>query len=213
MPAKVAAQKSKLLYDVHPGVEMTQRTIAAMKEKTGRTLDQWMQFIIKEGPPSEKQRRDWLKEKHGLGTNYSWWLAMRADGKGTEDEDPKAYLKAAVEYVEKMYAGKKESLQPIYEALLALGRKLGKDVKVCPCQTMVPFYRNHVFAQIKPTTNTRIDFGLALKGAKGKLPKSLIDTGGLEKKDRITHRFAISNLDEIDAEVTRWLKVAYDLDA
>ena len=212
MPVKTAAKKSKSLYDVHPGVEMTQRTIAAMKEKTGRTLDQWVQFIIKDGPPTEKQRREWLKEKHGLGTNYSWWLAMRADGKGTEDEDPQAYLKAAAEYVEKMYTGKKEALRPIYEALLALGRKLGKDVKVCPCQTMVPLYRNHVFAQIKPTTNTRIDLGLALKGAKGKLPKRLIDTGGLEKKDRITHRIAITSTGEIDAEVGQWLKVAYDLD-
>jgi hypothetical protein len=45
------------------------------------------------------------------------------------------------------------------------------------------------------------------------LPARLIDTGGLQKKDRITHRIPISSLDEIDAEVMGWLKVAYDLDA
>ncbi|PYT97443.1 MAG: hypothetical protein DMG38_19690 [Acidobacteria bacterium] len=28
--------------------------------------------------------------------------------------------------------------------------------------TIVPLYREHVFAQIKPTTNSRVDFGLAL---------------------------------------------------
>ncbi|PYT26441.1 MAG: hypothetical protein DMG57_21500 [Acidobacteria bacterium] len=43
-------------------------------------------------------------------------------------------------------------------------------------------YRNHVFAQIKPTTRTRIDFGLALKDRK--TPNRLIDTGGFVKKDR-----------------------------
>jgi uncharacterized protein DUF5655 len=52
---------------------------------------------------------------------------------------------------------------------------------------MVPFYRHHVFAQIEPSTRTRIDLGMALKDTK--TPKRLIDTGGFAKKDRITHRF------------------------
>ena len=96
-------------------------------------------------------------------------------------------------------------------ALLKLGLSMGKDTKACPCQTIVPLYRNHVFAQIKPTTQTRIDFGLALGDTK-KTPKRLIDTGGFAKKDRITHRFEITSLKDIDDEVKRWLKVAYDRD-
>jgi predicted GTPase len=87
---------------------------------------------------------------------------------------------------------------------------MGSDVKVCPCQTIVPLYRNHVFAQIKPTTRTRIDLGLALKDTK--VPKRLIDTGGLAKKDRITHRIEITSLKDIDAEVKKWLKTAYEMD-
>ena len=78
---------------------------------------------------------------------------------------------------------------------------------------MVPLYRNHVFAQIKPTTNVRVDFGLALTHYKGKLPKRLVDTGGLAKKDRITHRIEITDAKQIDADVNKWLKTAYDLDA
>src|SRR5713101_7492449 len=110
-----------------------------------------------------------------------------------------------------MFSGAKAGLRPIYDELLRLGRSLGDDVKVCPCQTIVPLYRKHVFAQIKPTTRTRIDFGLALKDTKA--PMRLIDTGGLAKKDRITHRLAITSLDDIDDEVKRWLKRAYDMDA
>jgi hypothetical protein len=75
----------------------------------------------------------------------------------------------------------------------------------------VPLYRNHVFAQIKPTTNTRIDMGFALKNTKVK--GRLIDTGGFAKKDRITHRIPIESLADIDAEVKRWLQMAYDMDA
>jgi hypothetical protein len=40
-----------------------------------------------------------------------------------------------------------------------------------------------------------------------------MDTGGFEKKDRITHRIAVSSLSDLDAEVKKWLRYAYDLDA
>jgi hypothetical protein len=123
---------------------------------------------------------------------------------------PEGYLRLASQYVEDLFAGPKAGLRPIYEALLAAGLKLGKDVRVSPCQTFVPLYRNHVFAQIKPATRTRIDFGLALKDTK--TPKRLIDTGGFAKKDRITRRIEISSLDDIDDEVRRWMKLAYDMD-
>jgi len=89
--------------------------------------------------------------------------------------------------------------------------KVGKDVKACPCQTIVPLYRNHVFAQIKPTTNKRIDIGFALGDTKAK--GRLIDTGGFAKKDRITHRIPLESVEDIDDEVKHWLKVAYDRDA
>jgi hypothetical protein len=82
---------------------------------------------------------------------------------------------------------------------------------VCPCKTIVPLYRKHVFAQIKPTTRTRIDMGFAMgaRSAEGRL----IDTGGYAKKDRITYRIPISSVAEIDGEVKKWLRVAYDGDA
>jgi hypothetical protein len=207
--AKPATQK-KSIYGVHPGVLMTQKWIAELKQKTGRTLDEWLRLIKKEGPPTEKARRDWLKTKYGLGTNSAWWMAERSVGKGDEIGDPDLYLRSAEKYVEEMFAGKKEHLRPIYNALLKVGLSIGKEAKACPCQTIVPLYRKHVFAQIKPTTQTRIDFGLALSNLK--TPKRLIDTGGYAKKDRITHRFEITSLKDIDGEVKRWLKVAYDRD-
>ena len=205
------ATRTKSIYGVHPGVLMTQKWIGELKQKTGRTLDQWIKFIRSDGPPTEAARRDWLKEQHKLGTNYASFLAGYSVGKGDETGDPEVYLKAAEKYVAEMFAGKKEHLWPIYDALLKLGLSMGKDTKACPCQTIVPLYRNHVFAQIKPTTQTRIDFGLALGDTK-KTPKRLIDTGGFAKKDRITHRFEITSLKDIDDEVKKWLRVAYDRD-
>jgi len=210
---KAATAKTESLYAVHPGVAMVQKWIVDLKAKTGRDLDEWLALVKKDGPKDEKSRRDWLKTRHNFGTNGAIWISDRFEGKNIEDSDPAAYLKAALAYVDSQYSGAKQSLRPLYDSLLAKGKSLGPDVKACPCNTIVPLYREHVFAQIKPTTNTRIDLGLALTHYKGKLPKRLIDTGGLAKKDRITHRIEIKSLADIDADVTKWLKIAYDLDA
>jgi hypothetical protein len=129
---------------------------------------------------------------------------------GLADDTPEGYLKGAAVSVEEMFAGPKETLRPIFEALYKLGRSLGKDVKVCPCKTIIPFYREHVFAEVKPSTRTRIDLGLALKDTP--FTKRLLDTGGLAKKNRITHRVALTSVDDIDDEVKAWLRRAYDMD-
>src|SRR5215469_12657901 len=208
----MATAETQVLYDVHPGVAQVQKWVAELKSKTGRSLEEWLALVKKEGPKEEKARREWLKTKHKLGTNSAWWIAERAEGKG-EDDSPEAYLESAARYVEEQYAGPREKLRPIFERLLKLGRSMGDDVKVCPCKTIVPFYREHVFAQVRPTTNSRVDFGFALTHYEGKLPKRLVDTGGAAKKDRITHRIELTSTAQIDAEVKKWLKTAYDLDA
>ncbi len=211
MPKAATQARKRSIYSVHPGVTMTQKWIAELKQRTGRSLDEWLRSIKKSGPKDEKARRDWLKTEYGLGTNSAWWLAERAEGKGTEIGDPDEYLKAAEGYVQTMFAGSKAALRPIYDEILKVGVKIGKDAKACPCQTIVPLYRHHVFAQIKPTTTKRVDIGFALGDMKpiGRL----IDTGGFAKKDRITHRIPLESTNDIDDEVKHWLKVAYDRDA
>jgi Domain of unknown function (DUF5655) len=94
---------------------------------------------------------------------------------------------------------------------LQVAAKLGADVKARRCKIIVPLYRHHVFAQLKATTNSRVDLELTLTHYKGKLPKHTMDTDGLAKKDRITHRIELQSLEEIDPEVVKWLETAYKL--
>ncbi len=197
-------------YGVHPGVEKVAAWLDTLPATTGRSLDDWLQVIERSGPAGEDERRDWLKKEHGFGTNQASYLAERSCGKGVEDGDPRAYLAAAERWVDAMLAGPREALRPLYDELLALGLSYA-GVRACPCQTIVPLYRRHVFAQIKPATRTRIDFGLAL----GDTPAAgrLLSTGGYEKKDRITHRIAVSRHEDIDTFLKEWLAVAYARDA
>jgi hypothetical protein len=41
---------------------------------------------------------------------------------------------------------------------------------------------------------------------------SRIDTGGFEKKDRITRRIEVRSKADIDDELKKWLKKAYEMD-
>ncbi len=208
----MAARKSTSLYSVHPAVAYVQAIIDNLPAKTGKSIDNWLRDIKKNKIADSNSCVAWLKGEYKLGGTTAGTIAERAFG-GGEDLTAKGYLKAAPRYVKEMYAGPKAALWPLHDALIEIGRALGDEVKFCPCQTIVPFYRTNVIAQIKPTTRTRIDFGLALKGCPKKTPARLIDTGGLAKSDRITHRFPLTSIDEIDAEVKSWLKIAYDLDA
>jgi len=205
-----AASKTLGPYAVHPGVAQIKKWVQELPKKTGRSLEEWIALTKDSGPPTEKERREWLKKEYKLGTISAAWIAGRLEGKNTEEDSPEAYLKTAAEWVEAQYSGPRAALRPLYEQLLKLGFSLGKDVKACPCKTMVPFYRNHVFAQIKPATNSRIDLGFALGNTK--TPKRLIDTGGYAKKDRITRRIEVRSKADIDDEVKRWLKKAYEMD-
>jgi hypothetical protein len=113
--------------------------------------------------PGVAMVQKWIAELKGkTGRSLEEWIADRFDGKNTEEDNPEEYLKAAARFVTEQYAGPKEKLRAIYDELLRMGKTMGEDVKACPCQTMVPLYREHVFAQIKPTTNTRVDMGFAL---------------------------------------------------
>ncbi len=191
-------------YSTHAGVAMEAKAVSGLKEKTGRTLEEWIALTRKSGPKAEKERAAWLKQEHGLGTNYAKWVASRVEGKSLGDQSPSELVKA-------MYSGSKAGLRPIHDRLVELALALGKDVRLTPCSTIVPIRRRHVIAQIKPATNARIDLGLALRDTKP--GGRLIDTGGFAKKDRITHRIPITSLSEIDGEVRDWLRKAYEMDA
>jgi Domain of unknown function (DUF5655) len=204
MPTAATLKRKKSLYSMHPSFDYEEAGLRLIKEQTGKTLEEWIANVKRNGPAAPKARLAWLK-KQGLTMNYAGWVASRASGTGGRENYYPERL------VDAMFAGPKEVLWPIYEKLLKLGLSIAKDVKACPCSTIVPLYRKHVFAQIKPSTNTRIDMGFALGGMK---PSGrLIDTGGFAKKDRITHRIPIASLAEIDDEVRKWLEKAYELDA
>jgi predicted transport protein len=202
------------LFDVHPSVAYVQAVLANFKAKTGRTVDEWVALAQRQKLTDTKSLQMWLKTQ-GLGGTQASFVAQRAGASPGHafDDSPEGYLAAAPGYVESQYDGKKAGLRPLFEHLLSHARTLGSDVRICPCETIVPFYRNRVFAEVKPFVS-RLDLGLALgdpatvKDPSGRLK----DTGGFTKKDRITHKVEIASMADLDAAVLGWLKQAYERD-
>ncbi len=184
--------------------EMLTAIRANMREKTGKTLEQWVKLVKKDGPDDPKQWRAWLKSEHGLGHVTAGVVAMEAQGKDRVGvyENPDALVDA-------MYEGPRAELRPIYEALVKAAQKLGKDVQVSPCKTYVALRRHKQFAIVKPA-KTRVDLGLCLAGVE---PDGRLDSSKSRGSDRITHHIKLGTAKEIDAEVKRWLKAAYEASA
>jgi predicted transport protein len=187
-----------------------QTILANVRSKTGRTVDEWSDLLRNEQPADPKA---WLKAK-GLGTTQAGFVLQRASAKPGHafDDTPEGYLAAASGYVDGQYRGQRAVLRPLFERIVSLVRGLGPEVKVCPCETIVPFYRNHVFAEVKPSVS-RLDLGLALGDpASVKDPGGrLQDTGGFAKKDRITHKLELTSDTDLELAVP-WLRRAYERD-
>ena len=197
-------------YDVHPSVAYVQAVLANLKAKTGRDAEAWAARLGAEAPPDAKA---WLKAQ-GLGATQASFVLQRATARPGHafDDTPEGYLAAAPGYVAAQYAGKKAALRPLFEGIVEIARGLGPDVKVCPCETIVPLYRNHVFAEVKPFV-ARLDLGLALgdpatvEDSSGRLQ----DIGGFKTKDRLTHKLELRGEADLEAALT-WLRRAYERD-
>jgi len=68
LPNKARAAKTQGLYAVHPGVAQIRKWIEELPQKTGRSIEEWITLTKTAGPPTEKERIDWLKKEHKLGT-------------------------------------------------------------------------------------------------------------------------------------------------
>jgi hypothetical protein len=180
--------------------EIEAAMIAGLKEKTGKTIDQWVAIVKKSKLEKHGEIVSMLKSEHELGHGYANLIThyarggVPAAGAGTED------LLGA------QYAGAKAGLRPIYDALIAAITKFGGDVEVSPKKTYVSLRRSKQFALIQPSTATRVDVGINLKGtpAAGRLEAS----GSFNAM--VSHRVRVESKGEVNAELIGWLKKAYE---
>lgn len=173
--------------------------VANLAEKTGKTLDQWLALAKKSGAAKHGELVKWLKESHALTHGYANLVAHRHFASAASDHEPEDLVAA-------QYAGKKAALRPLYEALDAALKKLGKDVEAAPKKGYVSYRRAKQFALVQPSTATRIDVGIQLKGV---APTERLEASG-SFNAMVTHRVRVESVADVDAALKGWLKAAYD---
>ena len=90
--------------------------------------------------------------------------------------------------------------------LEAVEGAFGGDVEVSPKKTYVSLRRSKQFALVQPTTKTRVDVGLCLKGeATG--PR--LEAAG-SFNSMVSHRVRLEKPADVDAELVGWLRQAYE---
>jgi predicted transport protein len=182
--------------------EMTAAVTASMKERTGRTLEEWLAVVGESGvdPLDQKAVRAWLKTVHGVPQNTQWAIAFAA-------AEEAGWVRPDVEgYVESQYSGAKSGLRPIFDRLREVALALGDDVAVEGRGGYIPFVRRRQFAAVAAATRTRVDLGLRYVDA----PTSSLLNPSKSGPGQSTHKVALTSVDDVTADLERLLAAAYD---
>jgi hypothetical protein len=170
-----------------------------IEEKTGKSVPAWIKLARGTGFKKHREILTWLKTDHGMSHSYANYIALqalKADQNTGGEADEVAVL----------FAGPKSALRPLYDELLGIVKTLGSDVEIAPKKANVSLRRTKQFALLQPSTAKRLDVGLILKGVK---PAGRLEASG-SFNAMFTHRVRVAEKQDIDAELKRWLKQAYD---
>ena len=165
-----------------------------MPEKTGKSLIEWKNILKEKSFAKHSEGVKFLKTEYNVTHGFANTIVTLSK----EDES------GSVDLVKSQYQGK-ESLMPIYTALITYLNSLGSDVTITPKKGSVSIIRKRQFVLIKPATKTRIDLGFKLKD-KG-ITDRLESSGPFGTM--CTHRVKISDVAEVDKELKDWIKEAY----
>lgn len=179
--------------------EMLKTMIANLPAKTGRSLEDWRKLLADRGLSAHKEIMAFLKSDQGVTHGYAntiSQLARQAEQGGAP---------AGEDLVAGQYSGAKESLRPIYEALAGAVHDFGPDVELAPKKAYVSLRRGKQFGIVQPSTRTRVDVGINLKG---RPPSGRLEASG-SFNAMVTHRVRLTAVGDVDDELLGWLRKAY----
>jgi hypothetical protein len=174
--------------------------VANLREKTGRDLAGWLEVVKATGLSKHGEIVKHLKSEYAVGHGYANLVAARALQAAAPA--PATGGDAAAE----IYSGAKAGLRPIHDAVMGIVNGFGPDVEVSPKKGYVSLRRKKQFAMVQPSTATRVDIGLNLKGVP---PAGRLEASG-SFSSMVTHRVRVASREEVDSQLTGWLRQAYD---
>ncbi|MBX3144716.1 MAG: DUF4287 domain-containing protein [Trueperaceae bacterium] len=189
--------------DKGPGRDMGEvmdATVANMKERTGRGLDEWIALVKSSGidPHDLKAVRRWLKDEHGAMVNTRWHVADAA-ARATGWQRP-----GTEAFIDQQFSGSKAAMRPLFDRLRAVVEDFGDDVSVQGRGGYTPFVRARQFIAVA-TTRTRLDVGLRYTNAPAS--ELLVPSKGPGMGN---FKLTLERVEQLTEEVERLLREAYE---
>lgn len=197
--------------------EQTATMIANLPEKTGKSLDEWLPLVKASGAAKHGEIVKFLKGDHGVGHGYANLIAATylaggaaptggAAPAGGAKDVAMGLVSGGDDMVDAAFAGPKAALRPIYDQLVGEVQKFGGDVELAPKKGYVSLRRKKQFGLLQPSTATRLDVGLNLKGVP---PEGRLEASG-SFNSMVSHRVRVASAADADAQLVGWLRQAYD---
>jgi len=178
--------------------EMGDAIARNMKEKTGKSVEEWVRVMQTAHLTDKKQVIAALKSEHKLGHYQAVTVWEHMQGAANDYDDGEALVNA-------LFA-KHADQRGLYDVVVAKAKALGPDVRVEPCKTYVPFSRNKQFAIAKPSkAGLVVGFALSETDAHPRLQPAR-RLGG---SDRITQQMMVHDATALDAEFESVMRRAY----
>ena len=176
-----------------------QTQIDNIEKNSGKKLKDWIAIVNKSGLEKHGELVNFLKAKHDFthgNANTVVHFAKQSHAGAAENE---------TDWIAEQYKGK-EDMKAWYDKLMEAINKFGKDVEVSPKKAYVSLRRKKQFAIIQPSTKTRMDIGLNIKG--------VAPSGNAEKAGSwnamCTHRIKVEDEKAINKNLLNWIKQSYD---
>ena len=179
--------------------EMTASMLENLEEKTGMNLNQWIQIVNEGEMKKHKEIINFLKSEYGLTYGYANLIALKTR-ESIEGESPSGDSLVDMQYESK------SNLLPIYGAIIEGVTGFGQDVEIAPKKAYVSLRRSKQFAIIQPSTKSRVDVGINLKGVD---PDGRLEPSG-SFNAMVTHRVRVTEIDQVDEQLFKWLETAYE---
>jgi hypothetical protein len=180
-----------------------QAYLDSIKAKTGKTPAEFRALAQDKGllDPGVKagQVVRWLKEDYGLGHGH----AMAMYGAIKPADGPR---QSTDEAVAAHFAGRRAGWRETYDRLMASVAGFGSDVSAQPAKSYISLVRNGKKFAIVKVTSERFDIGIKLPGT---APAGRLTAAG-SWNAMVTHRVAVRNPGDVDTELLRWMRSAYD---
>ena len=176
-----------------------QAYLDTIKEKTGKTSDDFKALAAEKGLVKHGEIVAWLKSDFGLGHGHANAMTQVI----LHSDKPKV---KADEKIDKHVSGAKASWREPYDNLIETLQKFGDDVKLAPTNTYISILRENKKFAIVQVTAKRLDIGIKNKD----MPTEGRYEASGSWNAMVTHRVQIDDPSQIDDELISCLQEAYD---